>query len=66
MVARRAAESISCLARRQTVSMPLDRWIGLALPVPVVTLTARRMLSMTSREWLEMGLILLLLLLLLM
>ena len=45
--------------------MPLDRWIGLALLVPVVTLTARRMLSMTSQEWLEMGLILICLLLLL-
>ncbi|MEO8387489.1 MAG: hypothetical protein ABI893_06315 [Polaromonas sp.] len=44
--------------------MPLDRWIGLALLVPVVTLTARRMLSLTSQEWLEMGMILICLLLL--
>lgn len=44
--------------------MPLDRWIGLALLVPVVTLTARRMLSMTSEEWLEVGLIVICLLLL--
>lgn len=45
--------------------MPLDRWIGLALLVPVVTLTVRRMRSMTVQQWFEMGLIVIGLLLLL-
>ena len=31
---------------------PLDRWIGLALLVPLSTLTFRRMRSMTGQEWL--------------
>ncbi|MGJ7497253.1 hypothetical protein ACSFA8_19505 [Variovorax sp. RT4R15] len=35
---------------------PLDRWIGLALMVPVLTLTVRRLRSMSGTEVLEMGL----------
>lgn len=33
--------------------MPLDRWIGFALLVPLVALITRRMLSMTRQEWIE-------------
>ena len=36
--------------------MPLDRWIGLALLLPLVTLTARRLRSMSGKEMLEVGL----------
>lgn len=37
--------------------VPLDRWIGLALLVPLATLTTRRMLSITLQQWLEVVLI---------
>lgn len=35
---------------------PLDRWLGLALMVPLLTLTVRRLRSMTSAEMLGLGL----------
>lgn len=35
--------------------VPLDRWVGLFLLVPLSTLTFRRMRSMTGREWLTLG-----------
>ena len=36
--------------------VPLDRWIGLALLLPLATLTARRLRSMSGKEMLEVGL----------
>jgi hypothetical protein len=43
---------------------PLDYWAGLALLVPVLTLTFRRVRSLSRHEWLEVGLIVACLLLL--
>ena len=43
--------------------VPLDRWVGLVLLVPVLTLCVRRIFSLSQKEWREIGLIVIVLLL---
>lgn len=42
---------------------PLGRWVGPLLLVPVLTLSVRRMFSLSHKEWIEIGLIVIALLL---